>query len=52
MRKYVYTADDEYPDCGKCDNINASDELCTKLCGSEHGWSGYSRTVYEEEQED
>ena len=52
MTKYTYTADDEYPDCGRCDNVNASDEFCIRLCGLDCGWNGYQRTVYEEEQDD
>lgn len=52
MTKYIYTADDEYPDCGMCDNVNASDEFCIRLCGSDRGWNGYQRTVYEEEQKE
>ena len=39
----VYTADDEEPNCNRCDNMDASDEFCDK-CGSEF-WSGYKRTV-------
>ena len=52
MTKYTYTADDEYPDCGRCDNVNASDEFCIRLCGLDCGWNGYQRTIYEEEQDD
>lgn len=52
MRKYKYTADDEYPDCGRCNHINDSEDLCVKWCGAEHGWSRYERTEYVKEQED
>lgn len=45
MASVVYTADDEEPDCGQCDNICGTDEFCTKCCGAEHYWNGYSRTV-------
>lgn len=44
MWKVVYTADEEDPDCGRCDNICESDKLCASICGPEHGWNGYCRT--------
>ena len=52
MMKYTYTADDEYPDCGRCDNINVSDELCARFCGADHGWNSYQRTIYEEDKQE
>ena len=39
-----YTADDEMPNCGKCDHI-CDDFNCCDWCGAEHGWWGYKRTV-------
>lgn len=43
--KIIYTADDEEPRCGRCDNVcDGNDELCAERCGAEHGWGGYSRT--------
>jgi len=51
MTELVYTANDEEPKCGRCDNICESDELCIKRCGPEHCWGGYIRTVNEEEGE-
>lgn len=45
MRKFEYTADDEFPDCGKCDNINAPYKICA-ACGAEHCWNRYIRTEY------
>ena len=48
--KTIYTADDEDPDCGRCDNICGSDDFCVKRCGAEHCWNGYSRTVIEEDE--
>lgn len=35
-----YTADDEFPDCGKCHNNH-----CGKgeYCGPEYGWARYFR---------
>lgn len=41
----VYTADDEEPDCNRCDNCNCSDEFCSENCGPEHFWNCYFRTV-------
>ncbi len=50
--KTIYTADDEEPKCGQCDNLcDGSDDLCINRCGSEHGWYGYVRTVIESENE-
>lgn len=41
----IYTADDEEPRCGMCDNVcDGNDKLCVERCGAEHGWGGYSRT--------
>ena len=39
----VYTADEEEPNCNRCDHMDASDEFCDK-CVYEF-WSGYKRTV-------
>lgn len=45
--KIVYTADDEEPDCGRCDNCDLDSEyFCVNSCGPEHGWYGYQRTEY------
>ena len=50
--KTIYTADDEEPRCGRCDNVcDGNDELCVERCGTEHGWSGYSRTEEREVSE-
>lgn len=38
-----YTADDDMPDCGRCDHV-CDDFKCCDWCGSEHGWWGYRRT--------
>lgn len=41
----IYNADDEEPDCGKCDNCDGDSEYyCVHSCGPEHGWNGYERT--------
>lgn len=39
----IYTADDEMPDCIRCDNC-VKDFDCVKYCGAEHGWYGYKRS--------
>ena len=44
----VYTADEEEPNCNRCDHMDASDDFCYK-CGSEF-WSGYKRTVILDEE--
>ena len=49
MRELIYTANDEEPKCGRCDNICESDELCVERCGPEHCWGGYIRTVNKQE---
>lgn len=43
--RYVYNADDEMPDCLKCDFCGGH-TTCEKQCGAEHGWWGYRRTEY------
>ena len=46
MARYIeITADDEMPDCGKCDHCCDNFE-CGKLCGTEHGWCGYRRKIW------
>ena len=45
----IYTADDEKPDCNKCDHCDNDDYLCVRSYGPEHGWSGYERIEREEE---
>lgn len=47
----IYTADDEEPDCNRCDHC-CDDFLCVKQCGSEHGWAGYERVEIEESEDD
>ena len=46
----IYTADDEEPDCNRCDHC-CDDFLCVKQCGAEHGWRGYERIEIEESEE-
>ena len=36
----IYTADDEEPNCGRCDSCNSN--LCNK-CGPEYWWAHYRR---------
>lgn len=60
MRKYVYTADDEFPDCMQCDNVNhdfvmvngVKKDYCSEYCGAEKAWSRYTRTEYIKETND
>lgn len=37
----IWTADDEYPDCGICDNQDC--DGCCENCGAEFGWKHYER---------
>lgn len=37
----IYTADDEEPDCGICNNIDC--DSCCENCGAEFGWRYYER---------
>lgn len=43
-----YTADDEDPDCGRCDNQDGR-KICER-CGPEYGWGGYTRSELETEE--
>lgn len=49
---YIFTADDEMPDCGRCDNMCEPYEFCFKTCGGNHGWGGYQRTVLDDEEKE
>ena len=40
---FVYTADEEEPDCCRCDNC-CRDCDCCEQCGPEYGWANYKRT--------
>lgn len=47
MRDVIrFTADDEEPDCGRCDNQD--DQKCCEYCGPEYGWANYMRSDQEE----
>lgn len=51
MKLIVYTAENEMPDCGKCDHFDGCDGFkCEQWCGPEHGWFGYIRTERSKEQ--
>lgn len=50
-KKIVYTADDEEPNCGRCDHINDSDKWCMEYCGGANSWNRYERTEYLEGEE-
>lgn len=41
--KYEYDADDEEPECIRCDNFGCQID-CSKYCGANYGWWGYRRT--------
>lgn len=54
--KVIYTADNEEPDCMKCDHVcgwfwtdykGQKHDNCAEHCGVEHGWNGYQRTESE-----
>lgn len=40
----IFTADDEEPNCNRCDNCDSDIEYyCVHSCGPENGWNGYER---------
>lgn len=42
--KVIYNADDEEPNCMKCDHIcSAYESFCAK-CGPDNWWQNYKRT--------
>lgn len=43
-----YTADDEEPDCMKCDHCCQGSDLCDE-CGPEHWWHYYKRKEQDSE---
>lgn len=49
MKNKIFTADNEFPDCGQCDHVCDDMEYCNK-CGPEYGWANYRRTEWEEEK--
>lgn len=52
MTLWTYTADDETPNCMKCDNVCGPQEKCDK-CGSKYWWQHYKRTeLVGEDKED
>lgn len=50
MKTIIYTADDEDPDCMRCDHCGCDDYLCITQCGAEHAWNGYERIELVEER--
>lgn len=42
-KKYL-TADDETPNCGRCDHFG-DDFKCDESCGANKGWYGYIRSI-------
>lgn len=47
----IYTADDEEPNCNRCDHVCESDKWCQKYCGGAHSWNSYERTEFIEDGE-
>ena len=47
----TYTANDETPDCMRCEHVDGSFDCCGS-CGPQHGWYGYIRTESEETKEE
>ena len=45
----VFTADKEEPDCNRCDHC-CDNYDCSRFCGPEHGWYGYSRSEVTDEE--
>lgn len=43
LKEVIYTADDEEPNCNRCDHIECG-YPCIHRCGPEHGWYGYKRS--------
>lgn len=43
LKEVIYTADDEEPNCNRCNNVEC-ECLCIQNCGAEHGWYGYERS--------
>lgn len=43
-RYIIHTADDEAPECGRCDHVCNGDEWCFENCGPKHGWNHYKST--------
>ena len=41
MEVIIHTAEDEEPECNRCEHVD-DDYFCVKKCGPEHGWYGYS----------
>ena len=48
LTAYYFDADDEEPDCGRCDHC---DTCCGEECGPEYGWAGYRRKELKEDGE-
>lgn len=42
---FTRTADDEDPDCNRCEHVCESDDFCSRLCGAENGWNMYERYI-------
>lgn len=51
LTAYYWDADDEEPNCGRCDNCCSNDAVC-EMCGPEYGWAGYCRKELKNERID
>lgn len=51
MKQIRYNADDEEPNCAKCDYLAGGFD-CVGSCGPEHAWYGYCRSVGIKNEED
>lgn len=47
---FVYTADNEEPDCMKCEHVCDSYEKFCNKCGPEYYWYNYVRIKIENEE--
>lgn len=49
---FIRNADDEEPNCNRCEHVCESDDLCSRFCGAENGWNRYEREVEVEDGTD
>ena len=47
----IYTADDESPKCVNCDYFCGGFD-CEAACGARHGWWGYQRMQFNDNDDD
>ena len=46
----IYNADDEEPNCMKCDHVCLTYELFCVKCGPDYWWQNYKRTERHEKE--